>query len=197
MKVIIIDKKKTGVFIIIVGLMLILFCLELNFEGRLKFTSLIQSNIKSLKLYKFDEKNITYKLPGEWTAQQENFSGGELIYHNRFISNKGDIHGYVEVWNLRQDLKNFLEQSKEVSETQNIISGYKLEDFYYNGRDGYKIIYNMITKTGDKYKAYEYFIKYNEIFLRFAFYINETDFKGNMPMNFETIVKTAEIKEGN
>ena len=89
MKLIIIDKKKTGVFIIIVGLMLILFCLELNFEGRLKLTSLIQNNIKSLKLYKVTEKNITYKLPGEWTTQQEKFSGGELIYHNRFISNNG------------------------------------------------------------------------------------------------------------
>jgi len=197
MRFVIIDRKKTGVFLIIVGLMLILFCLELNFEGRLKFTSLIQSNIKSLKTYKFDEKNITYKLPGEWTAQQEHFSGGELIYHNRFISPKSDIHGYVDVWNLRQDLKIFLVQSKEASEAQNIITGYKLEDFYYDGRDGYKIVYNMITNAGSKYKAYEYFIKYNEVFLRFAFYVNEPDFKENMPMNFETIVKTAEIKEGN
>ena len=55
----------------------------------------------------------------------------------------------------------------------------------------------MITKAGNKYKAYEYFIKYNEIFLRFAFYMDETDFKENMPMNFETIVKTAEIKGEN
>ena len=55
----------------------------------------------------------------------------------------------------------------------------------------------MITNAGSKYKAYEYFIKYNEVFLRFAFYVNEPDFKENMPMNFETIVKTAEIKEGN
>ena len=31
-----------------------------------------------------------------------------------------DIHGYVDVWNLRQDLKKFLELSKEASETQNI-----------------------------------------------------------------------------
>ena len=197
MKLIIVDRKKMGVFIIIIGLMLILFCLENNFEGRLKLTSLIQNNIKSLKLYKVTGKNITYKLPGEWSTQQENFSGGELIYHNKFTSEKGDIHGYVDVWNLRQDLKKFLEQSKEASENQNIINGYKIEDFYYNGRDGYKVTYNMTTSSGNKYKAYEYFIRYNEIFLRFAFYTKETDFKGNMPTNFETIVKTVEIKEGN
>lgn len=197
MKLIIIDKKKTGVFIIIVGLMLILFCLGINFEGRLKLTSLIQNNIKSLRLYEVTGKNITYKLPGEWVTQQEKFSGGELIYHNRFISSKGDIHGYVDVWNLRQDLRKFLEGSKEASESQNIISKYKLEDFYCNGREGYKLIYDMITRAGDKYKAYEYFIKGNEVFLRFAFYTEESDFKESMPMNFETIVKTAELKEEN
>jgi len=197
MKLLIIDKKKTGVFMIIVGLMLILLCLEVNFEGRLKFTSLIQNNIKTLKLYKVTGKNITYKLPGEWKTQLENFPGGEILYHNRFVSSSGDIHGYVDVWNLRQDLKKFLEQSKQVSENQNNITGYTLEDFYYNGRDGYKIKYDMITREGIKYKAYEYFIKHNEIFLRFAFYITESDFNKNMPTSFETIVKTAEIKEGN
>ncbi|MBC8062539.1 MAG: hypothetical protein H7Y18_18005 [Clostridiaceae bacterium] len=197
MKLIIIDKKKTGVFMIIVGLMLVLFCLEVNFEGKLKLTSLIQNNISSLKLYNVTEKNITYKLPGEWATQQEKFSGGELIYHNRFISNKGDIHGYVDVWNLRQDLKIFLEQSREISKSQNIISGYKLADFYYNDRDGFKVVYSMTTKAGDKYKAYEYFIKCDESFIRFAFYVNQIEFKENMPMNFETIVKAVDIRQQN
>lgn len=194
MQLLIFDKKKIGVIVIIIGLMMVLISLEHHFDENIKTTSLLQNDIKSLKQYEVPNKNIYYKLPSEWSTEEEKFSGGEIIYHNGFISNNGELHGFVQVWNLRQDLKNFFQESKKVSETQNIISGYKLTEKDYNRDEGYKLVYNLVSKNKNKYKAYEYYIKDKDCFIRFAFYVNEDKFKENLPTNFETIVKSYVIK---
>ncbi|EET84905.1 conserved hypothetical protein [Clostridium carboxidivorans P7] len=171
MKVIIINRKRLGVTIIIIGLMLVLFSLEKHFDARLKFTALIQNNINSLVQYEALDKKFTYKLPAEWAAKEQKFPGNEIIYHNDFNTKDLKIHGFVEVWNLNTDLKAFLEESKKISSEQNLYKSYEIKPIKINNKDGYLVEYTIITSNNKAYKGYEYFIKNKDKFIRFSFFV--------------------------
>ena len=188
MKLLIFNKKTTGIYIIIIGLMLVMLGAVNKFDERIKSTSLIYNNIKALKVYSIENIKYTYKLPKNWSTEEEKVSGEEIIYHNSFISNDGGLHGYVQVWKLRRDLENFIEDIKINSEVENRIYDYKVTNYNDSNIKGFKVVYKINTKN-DNYVAYEYFIKLKENFIRFSFYTKEKEFKESMENNYETLVK--------
>lgn len=195
MKLIIINRKRLGVTTIIIGLMLILFGFAKYFDAGLKFTALMQNNINSLVQYEALDNKLSYKLPAEWTTKEQKFSGQEILYHNDFKTSDSKIHGFVEVWNLKQDLKSFLEESKKISSEQNLYKQYKISPITINNKDGYLVEYIIVTSSDIDYKGYEYFIKDNNKFFRFSFFMVGNNFKENMPTVFRTIVQTLNYKE--
>lgn len=195
MRVIVINRKRLGVTVIIVGLMLVLFGLEKKFDGRLKYVALMQSNINTLVKYDVPELKFSYKLPEMWTAKRSDFAGDEILYHNDFNSEDAIIHGFVQVWNLRQDLKSFLESSKKVNEVYAQYSDYSLTPIVIKKHEGYLMTYNIKTSTEGVYKGYEYFLKDTNKYFRFAFFVRDTNFKENMPTIFRTIVDTFEHQD--
>lgn len=195
MKLIIINRKRLGVTTIIIGLMLVLLGFEKHFDARLKFAALMQNNINSLVQYEALNNKLSYKLPAEWSTKEQNFSGQEILYHNDFKTNDSKIHGFVEAWSLKQDLKNFLEESKKISSEQNIYKQYNVSPIKVNNKDGYLVYYTMITSSDVAYKGYEYFIKNEDKFFRFSFFVRESNFKENMPTIFRAIVQTLNYKQ--
>lgn len=193
-KSIVINKRKLGVTIIIIGLMIVLLGLEKNFDMKLKFTALMQNNIKYLTQYEGMQSKLKYKLPSKWSSETQDISGSEILYHSDFKSDDNKIRGFVEVWNLNESLKLFLQNSKIISEKQNLYKNYHMSDIVINSNSGYLIEYTITKEVGDSYKGIEYFLKKGTQFCRFSFFVNESDFKENMPTIFETIVKTLEYK---
>ncbi|MEY7999381.1 PsbP-related protein [Clostridium sp. Mt-5] len=194
MKVILINKRKLGVTIIIIGLMIILFGLEKNFDMKLKFTALMQNDIKSLTQYSGLKNRLKYKLPSNWICRNQDIFGDEIVYHSDFKSADSKINGFVQVWNLKGDLKVFLQNSKSISEEQNLYKDYNIRRININGSDGYLVEYTITKEIGDSYRGIEYFLEKGKQFCRFSFFVKDTDFKENMPTIFETIVKTLEYK---
>lgn len=195
MKLIIINRKRLGVTTIIIGLMLILLGFEKYFDAGLKFTALMQNNINSLVQYEALNNKLSYKLPAEWTTKEQKFSGQEILYHNDFKSKDSQIYGFVEVWNFKQDLKSFLEESKKISSEQNLYKQYNITPIKVNNREGYLVDYTITASSGTDYKGYEYFIKDSNKFFRFSFFTKESNFKESMPTVFRTIVQTLNYKE--
>ncbi|OFI05488.1 hypothetical protein CLOACE_16460 [Clostridium acetireducens DSM 10703] len=195
MKFLVLNKKRLSIVLIIIGLIIILIGIQSNFQERLNYTSLIQNNINSLKEYEALNKKFKYKLPEEWITDEKVFSGEEIIYHNDFHSKDLSIHGFVQVWNLKKDLKIYLEESKEISEMQNECMDYSLSEIKIKNNKAYLVQYNMITSKNKKYKSYEYFIKNKNKFFRFSFFVEEKNFKENMPTVFTTIVNTFNYNE--
>ncbi|SKA82777.1 hypothetical protein SAMN05428976_105105 [Clostridium sp. USBA 49] len=192
MKFIILNRKRIGVTIIIIGLMLILFGFEKNFDNRLKNVVLIQNSVNSLLKYEVPELKFNYKLPSEWKTQKQSFYGNEILYHNDFNSEDAVIHGFVQVWNMKGDLKNFLDKSKNSSAGFAQYTEYSIEPINIKGHEGYLVIYTMKTSENANFKAYEYFLKDKDKFVRFAFYVRDKNFKENMAKMFEVIVETFE-----
>jgi len=191
MRVIILNKKRIGVTMIIIGLMIVLLGVEASLDGRLKLAMLVQNNISSLKTYK--EKEFSYKLPSTWTTKQKDFGSKEVIYHNEFTSEKNVINGFVEVWNISEDLKNFLDKSKEVSEKDSMIKDYNISTIKVDKCQGYLVSYITMTSKNVYFKSYEYFIKDNNKYFRFSFFVNSVNYKDSMPTIFMVIVETLKI----
>lgn len=190
MKVIVLNGKRMGVTVIIIGLMLILFGLESKFDLVLKQTALMQSNIYSLKEYSALNNTLTYKLPSDWSTTLRDFGGNEILYHNDFQSKDAKIHGFVEVWNINEDLKSFLDRSKQTSDTQNTFKKYSITPISIAGRSGYELQYTIISYSNIPYNGYEYFLNDKNKFFRFSFFVQKANLKENMPTIFKTIVET-------
>lgn len=184
-----------GVTVIIIGLMLVLLGMEQKFDGRLKFVALLQSNITSLKQYETIDKKISYKLPAEWVATPQTFDGSGISYHNDFISEDSIIHGSVEVSNLKEDLKTFLDTSKKSEDEYNTYKEYNINTIKINNEDGYLLEYTATTNAEVFYKTFEYYIKDKGKIFRFSFFVREPNFKENMPTIFKTIVETIKTIE--
>ena len=189
MKVILINKRRLGVSIIIVGLMLTMFGMQKFFKDEINYTSLMQNNINSLKEYVIMKGEAVYNLPDEWKTSEEKFPGGEIIYHNDFQSKDLKIHGFVQVWNLKEDLMEFLKKSEKISKSQNTILDYKLEPIKIGKDEWYLVDYTIKNNYGAKYKSYEYFRKSKDKLIRFSFFVLEENFKENMPTLFKTIIQ--------
>ena len=165
MRVIILNKKRIGVTMIIIGLMVVLLAVEISLDSRLKLAMLVQNNISSLKTY--EGKGLSYKLPSTWTTQQRNFESKEIIYHNEFASEDNVINGFVQAWDSSEDLKIFLDKSKEVSEKDNVIKHYNISPIKVSRCNGYLVSYTIMTSKDVFFKSYEYFIKYKNKIFRF------------------------------
>lgn len=191
MRVVFINRRQLGVTIILIGLMLILFVFEKNFDDKLKLTLLIQNDIKYMTQYNTGVKDIIYKLPSEWKTSVENFSGGEILYHNDFQSDNSVIHGYVQVLNIKKDLKTYLDQSRIISQKQNKIYNYNINTIKIKNYNGFLINYKIESKS-NLYICNEYFVNVNGEIVRFSFFVRESNYKENMPTIFSTIVKTID-----
>lgn len=180
---------------IIIGLMAILFSAEIYFDGDLKLVALINSNLSALKQYSALEGKFTYKLPEQWQTELKDFNSNEIIYHNDFEGKDLKIHGFVQVWNYKEDLKTFLDKSKDLAFKQNKYKAYNIKDIKINGKEGFLLSYVLETSPENYYVGYEYFFKDTDKFIRFSFFVNEKNFKENFPAIFNSIVGTFEYKE--
>ncbi|GAA0744013.1 hypothetical protein GCM10008906_28370 [Clostridium oceanicum] len=197
MKFIFVNKRKLGLCLIILGLMVILFGFEKKFDDRLKMTSLVRNKISSLKEYKGLDYKLTYKLPESWNTKQYTFSGEDILYNNEFENKEQGIHGFVQVWNLEEDLKEFLTNSKKISDYSKIdYKNYKMIPINLNNKKGYLVKYSYQSKAG-KFIAYEYFIGYKDKIFRFSFFIKDENFEESTETVLEFIVKTLQYKESN
>lgn len=192
MKIIVMNKRKIQVVSVAVILMAILFGIGHIFEEHIKSVSFIQNNIKTLTEYKALNGWLTYKLPSEWMTKIDKLPGNDIIYHNDFQSKDGTINGFVQVWNMKEDLKEFLSKSKQISTKQNEISNYTVKDININNKEGYLVKYDILSDN-EPYSVQEYFIKNKNKFIRFSFFVKKSNFKEYYSILFYNIVKTLKI----
>lgn len=193
MKVIFIDRKKVGIIVIILGLMTTLLGISQQFDGKLKTSILVENNINLLDDYVALSGKVSYKLPVGWETNEKKFPGNEIIYHNNFQSPDAVIHGFMEVWESKQDLKTFLDNSKNISKEQNTIKNYKIDSIVINGKKAYLVQYLINISDNIWYKSYEYFIDGGKEFYRFSFFTRNINFKEAYGAIFESIVETLKI----
>lgn len=191
MKVLTINKRKTGLAIIMVGLMILIIGLGNYFEEKLKIATLTQNNIGSFKTYKIEEK-ITYGLPESWISSETKVSNEKIKYHSDFISDDNIIKGYIELWDENEDIQSI------IKENEKHIKGIGIDDYKVVrsniGKDeAYVMQYNISLSKDDFYRTYDYFLNLNGNKIKSSFYIKDKSYKENIPIIFENIMKTFKI----
>jgi len=193
LKVIFINRKKVGIIVIVLGLMITLLGISKQFDDKFKTTILVENNINLLDNYAALNGRMSYKLPVGWTTKEKILSGDEIIYHNDFQSSDAIIHGFVEVWKNKQELKAFLDSSKNISQKQNSVKNYRIDNIIVSGKKAYVVQYLINVDNVNWYKAYEYFIDDGKEFYRFSFFIRNVNFKETYGAVFESIVETLKV----
>ncbi|EDS76796.1 conserved membrane-associated protein [Clostridium botulinum C str. Eklund] len=193
MKIIVVNRKKLKIVCILFLLMISIFGVGELIKGQLNPVSFMQNDIKGLKKYTALDGKFSYELPAEWTCKTKSFPGNQIIYHNEFMAKDMSITGFVQVWKDKGDLKRFLENSKEASEKANKIKKYKIKKLELEDKKGYYIRYIMDINEKE-YIANEYFIKYDNGFIRFSFFNKKENYKGDMNTLYTAILKTIQLK---
>lgn len=93
------------------------------------------------------KKGISFKYPSAFNYTEEVFEGGEIIYHINFIGKIDDINGYIQIWNLKISLDEFLKQAKSTYSLN--IYGFHEDKIIVNNLSGYKWIYKIKTAQGN------------------------------------------------
>lgn len=63
-------------------------------------------------IYLSPNKDLQFEYADMFRAHAQYLTGGELKYHVDLLTDRTDIHGYVEVWNTDTSLSIFLEKAK-------------------------------------------------------------------------------------
>lgn len=181
------DGRKTGLAIIMIGLMLVIIGFGNYFEDKLKATTLTQNNISTFKIYKV-ENCIDYGLPSEWINSKSSVANKNITYCSEFISNDGLVKGNVEVWN-NKDTKDIVKENEESIEKIGI-KEYKTESKKIGDNNGYLTKYEMKKMNGKNYKKYDYVFKVGKNNVVARFYIEGKNYKENTPILLENILET-------
>lgn len=188
MKVLMINKRKTGLAIIMVGLMILIIGLGNYFEEKLKIATLTQNNIGSFKTYKIEEK-ITYGLPESWINSESKVSNEKVKYHSDFISDDNIIKGHIELWDENEDIQSIIkENEKHIKDIG--IDDYKIVKLNIGKDEAYSMQYNISLSKEDFYRTYDYFLNLNGNKIKSSFYIKDKSHKENIPIIFENIMNT-------
>ncbi|MGL4730760.1 MAG: hypothetical protein ACRCW0_04155 [Clostridium sp.] len=185
-----IDRKKTGLAIIMVGLMIMVIGIGNYFQDKLKATTLTQNNISGFKTYEIN-KNINYGLPEAWINSTNKVNNPDIDYESEFISDDGTIKGSIQLWKSGLNENQIIEKKKNELKELGIEKG-KTQDVKLKNIKGVKLEYELKMNSKD-YRKYDYIINTKGNNLVISFYIDKKNYKENTPVLLEKIVKTVEV----
>lgn len=187
-----IDKRKTGLMMLMFLLVFSLIAMEGIVTRGLRETALIQVGVDELVEYKGLDGTFEYKLPKSWKAEEKNEKINYVLYNNKFMSDSGSITGDVQVWNLEGELVSILENKKAKIASNNSFKEYTINETKINGMDAYLVSYIQTTNKVE-YKGFEYYIKKGDKIYTAKFLINKNSYKENLMAIFKLIVESMNI----
>lgn len=193
MRVIFLRRKNIGMIAVIIGLIMILISFSEIFSHKIKEASLLFNNIEKLTNYKEANGRLKFSLPSDWAFMKDDIAGEEVLYSGSFYSNDSKIKGIVQLWKLNKNIYDFLKDSANISETQNKISDYSINDIKIGNRAFILVRYKIENVEGNTFLAYEYFLPKGNEFARMSFYINQKDYKEVYGGMFEALVNYVDL----
>jgi hypothetical protein len=194
MHVLFLTRKKFGAITIILGLMIITLALGYNFNEGLKYTSLMQNDIYSLKEYECKDQNFSYKLPSEWKTNIRDMKSLNIKYYNEFISQDSSISGSIEIIKNQEAIGTYVEFVRNYENSKNPVEKVTKDEKKIQSREGYLLRYEAKETDLKVYDYYKYYIKDKDDIYTFQFSVIKEKNKTNMLSIFDTIFNTASFK---
>lgn len=189
-----INNKRLGVTLVILGLVIILFGLQINFQGNIRELALKNNGLEDFKEYNVLNNKLIYKLPQVWSVQDGEYKVSDILYHSSFSSLDIGINGYIEVWNNEDAIETFVDRSKEYTVKEYKYDKYTSNKIQLNSNEAYEVSYNMYSKD-KSYNVYEYFVILNNNVIKISFSVDKSKDKQSNKLAFKSIVNTIKYEQ--
>jgi hypothetical protein len=186
-------------FILIIVLGAVLF-----YAGRLpEAYTAFKENIDRAKVsrqlfeaYNVMDNTFHFELPDTWSTYETSFTGEEILYHLNFISRDRKIHGFVQVWQLSEPLKQFIDKSKESAVGVVDFKYFDIKEITADSKRGYLLDYSRANQKGEYIRAYEAFIPgFSNKVYRLSFFVPEKEWRDYYKILFDRIIRLIKISK--
>lgn len=129
MKIIVVDRKKTGTIVCLAAFMVMLFAMEFALHNRLQEASFAQVTKGTTATYKsvLNDK-LVFSIPSTWNIEELTSKVEGTLYEAKITSQDKNITGIITVKNIPNDMDRFLEKNEEpVTLNGNISKKYCIE----------------------------------------------------------------------
>lgn len=150
---------------------------------------------RGFEYYNVLDSSFQFALPDDWNTWEQNFSGGEIVYHLNFLSRNKKIHGFIQVWQMEKTLSQFLVESEKSSVDSKEYKLYNKKEITVNDIKGFLVQYERPNSKGSLYKSYDCFLQDNDNGIyRASFYMEKKHWKNYYTIIFNKIIKSFKIK---
>ena len=138
-----------------------------------------------------DMSDITFQYPETLRLEDIRNLGHEIIMHMNFHHNDEKLHGFFQVWNMNQSLKDFLGTSKKYSSMTFL--EFKQSEIKVQELEGYTWEYVFMNKDEDII-GMEAFLENGSEMYRFSFFIPKKDYKPVYKKIFQRMYRSLKVK---
>lgn len=197
-------KNKLKVTYVFLFILIIVLSAALFYVGRIPeaytaFRENIEESRVSRQLfeaYNVMDNTFHFELPDTWSTHEVSFTGGEILYHLNFTSRDRKIHGFVQVWELSEPLKQFVEKSKKSAAGVVDFKYFDIKEIMVDNKKGYLMDYSRANQKGEYNRAYEAFIEgFSNRVYRLSFFVPEKEWRDYYKILFDRIIHLIKIRK--
>ncbi|MCK9217597.1 MAG: hypothetical protein M0P77_06725 [Firmicutes bacterium] len=195
----VISKKK----VFYLALIAFTIMVTINYSDKILMTAeVFKRNVEIEKIEKQGYKSYSaldgafrFSLPSGWNAWEQDFSGGEVVYHLYFISPNKRIHGFIQAWKMEKSLKEFIEDSEKSPVDSEGYESYSKQEVIINEMKGFLVQYERPNNKGVLYKSYDCLLENDDgIIYRACFSMQKKHWKNYNTIIFNKIIKSFKVK---
>lgn len=141
--------------------------------------------------YKSADGKFSFMYPSSFLIERKNFLGDEILYHIDFHDKYRVLIGFMQVWNLKDSLEEFLENSKAAS---------RLDYTYFVSKPiiidktfGYFWDYVVINSERKYIKGSEVFLEKHNKMYRISYFVPENLWDKRQSEIFNNIIYSLKI----
>jgi len=148
--------------------------------------------VETLKKIEPAGLGISFSFPSAFLVTEQSFLGNEILYHVDFSDKSRETYGFVQVWNLKTPLKEFLISSKNTS--LSTFKDFKMSDLKVNDLTGYLWDYTSVNDN-NSIKALEAFLQKDGKLYRVSYFVPEKFYDKQQEKTFMNILNSIKVNQ--
>lgn len=188
-----INKKRLGITIIIIGLIMILLGVESLLHKNIRNAVFVENDMGKLQELSVLNGEVQYKLPNDWVMEEKKAEKNYILYHSDFSWNDDKIKGYIEIWQNNIALDTFMSNTKNTALQKQEYKNYDSRKTKISSMDAYEVSY-IQQDNGKSYDTYEYYMDGKDYVAKMIFWTPENLTNKNYTSVFKTLAERIVMK---
>ena len=188
-----INKKRLGITIIVIGLIMILLGVESLLHKNIRNAVFVENDMGKLQEQSVLDGEILYSLPDDWVIEEKKSEKNYILYHSDFAWNDDKIKGYIEIWQNNIALDTFMSNTKNTALQNQEYKNYDSRKTKISSMDAYEVSY-IKQDNGKSYDTYEYYMNGKNYVAKLIFLTPENVSNKSYISVFKTLAERIVMK---